>query len=202
MKEQLPTHSALSPREQRNRANILESVRHFWIKGVLEQSLYRQICIDLNREYHPDAVQYPWDVVLQRPDMPDQMLPEGTSIADVYDEAGRSLLILGAPGAGKTTMLLDLTRTLIARAEQDNTLPMPIVFNLATWSEKREPLTKWLVEELNMRYDVPRKVGKKWVANDQIVPLLDGLDEVQQEHRAACVAAINTYRESIACMGW
>jgi hypothetical protein len=56
-------------------------------------------------------------------------------------------------------------------------------------------LAVWLVDELQQRYDVPRKLGQAWVDADQVLPLLDGLDEVQAEHRAACTDAINIFRQ-------
>ena len=40
---------------------------------------------------------------------------------------GRTLLILGEPGAGKTTTLLELTRDLLNRAEQGLDYRIPIV---------------------------------------------------------------------------
>ena len=58
------------------------------------------------------------------------------------------------------------------------------------------------MDELNLRYDVPRKIGQEWVNNDQILLLLDGLDEVKPEHRAACVEAINAFRSRMACSPW
>ncbi|MGQ0604249.1 MAG: hypothetical protein ACT4QE_21410, partial [Anaerolineales bacterium] len=47
---------------------------------------------------------------------------------------------------------------------------------------------------LYQQYNVPRKVAQVWVARDLVLPLLDGLDEVKAEERAACVDAINTFR--------
>ena len=122
-------------------------------------------------------------------------LPPGTQVVDVFDDMDRALLILGAPGSGKTTLLLELARDLLDRATQDPTHPIPVVFPLSTWAESRHPLEEWLVDELNLRYDVPRKIGQEWVKNDQILPLLDGLDEVKSEHRTACVEAINAFRQ-------
>jgi hypothetical protein len=52
----------------------------------------------------------------------------------------------------------------------------------------------WLVDALNEQYNVPRKTGLAWIDSDQILPLLDGLDEVAPERRAECVEAINTFR--------
>jgi len=186
----------LDAREKRNRQRMLQKVRDFWIKGVLENSLHGAALIELGLEYKPEAVQHPWDMVIQQPDQSTQSIPPGTKIIDVFDELGGELLILGAPGSGKTTMLLELARDLIARAEQDETYPMPVVFNLSSWATRRLPLDNWLVEELNQRYDVPRKIGKAWVDADHVLPLLDGLDEVKHEQRGACVEAINQFRQT------
>ena len=135
------------------------------------------------------------DLLVQRPDQADQHLPPGARIIDVYDELDSALLILGAPGSGKTTLLLELARELLYRAEQGKGHPIPVIFPLSTWVEQRLPLTDWLRDELSKQYDVPRKIGEAWVEDDQILPLLDGLDEVKVEHRAACVEAINTFRQ-------
>jgi eukaryotic-like serine/threonine-protein kinase len=138
----------------------------------------------------------PFDLLVQRPEEGDRPLPSGTTVLDVFDEMDQSLLILGAPGSGKTTLLLELARDLLERATHEPAHPMPVVFPLSTWAASRKPLVEWLVDELNLRYDVPRKLAQDWVASDRILPLLDGLDEVKAEHRAACVAAINTFRQS------
>src|SRR5205085_12065999 len=65
---------------------------------------------------------------------------------------------------------------------------------IPSWAMKQQRLADWLVEELNTTYQVPRKLGQAWVDADQILPLLDGLDEVAPKVRAACIETINTYR--------
>ena len=70
-----------------------------------------------------------------------------------------------------------------------------MVFPLSTWGEQRLPLAGWLIDELTKRYDVPQKVAQAWIEHDRVLPLLDGLDEVKEEHRAACVEAINDFRK-------
>ncbi len=182
----------------RNRSRILVKVRDFWVKGVLDRSLYNAVLIDLGITSRPEAVApiYPWGLRVQRPDSQDVVLPSDTTIASVFDTMDGQLLILGAPGSGKTIMLLELTRTLLDRAEQDEAHPLPIVFNLSSWARHRQPLAVWLVAELHAQYQVPKKVGQEWVNTNQITPLLDGLDEVAHEHRAACVAAINEFQRS------
>jgi hypothetical protein len=186
--------AALAKPVQRNRDRMLQKVRAFWVEGVLEHSLHGAALIDMGLEQHPEAIAHPWEMLVQQGDQPPEPFASGTTITTVFDARGGEVLILGAPGAGKTTMLLELTRDLISRAALDDSYPLPVVFNLASWARRRRPLTDWLVDELNMRYDIPRKIGQEWVDADQILPLLDGLDEVQAEHREACVDAINIFR--------
>ncbi|MBV9230732.1 MAG: protein kinase, partial [Chloroflexi bacterium] len=180
---------------QRDRQTLLRKVYSFWINGVLSRSLHGAALMTLGLETQPDAVANPWHLVLQHPDTAPRPLPTGTRIQEVYDDAQGELLILGAPGAGKTTLLLELARHLLERAKQDEQHPMPVVFNLSSWAMKQQSLTDWLVEELNTKYQVPSKLGQALVETDQILPLLDGLDEVAPTARTACIEAINTYRQ-------
>ena len=181
-------------RAERNRRAMLEVVQNDWVKGVLEKSLYHETLIDLGLEERPEAVTRPWDVQVHMPDRPKRILPPGTPIVQVFDEAQGELLILGAPGAGKTTMLLELARDAIARARQDAALPIPVVFNLSSWTNPKQPLAAWLVDELINKYHAPKKVAQGWVDQDELLLLLDGLDEVRAENREACAQAINTFR--------
>jgi hypothetical protein len=112
----------------------------------------------------------------------------------VFDEMNSAMLILGEPGSGKTTMLLELARDCIERAHQDATRLIPVVFNLSSWNEN-QTIDIWLVSELSTKYNVPKKLAQNWVANDSLQLLLDGLDEVNLQSREGCVGAINNYRQ-------
>jgi eukaryotic-like serine/threonine-protein kinase len=180
----------------RNRQRMLEKVRQFWIHGILDQSIDDTAYIQLGLTYHTAAVDNPWQDMIQPPAQRATAVAPSTSIAGIYDALGGALLILGAAGVGKTTMMLELAHTLIARAEQDPTLAMPVVFNLSSWAVRRRPLDEWLVDELSARYQVPRRIGQAWVEADQVLPLFDGLDEVALEYRRACVAALNQFRSA------
>jgi hypothetical protein len=191
----LPVESRpLSMLQRRNRQRFLDKVQTFWITGVLDHSLHGMARIALSLAALPDAVEHPWRLVFAQPDRPPLLLEAGTTMSQVYDGACGELLILGEPGAGKTTLLLELARDLIARARSDETLPAPVVFNLSSWSQKQLPLAEWLVEELHLKYQVPRQLGTAWVQTDSLLPLLDGVDEVAAEHREACIKAINAFR--------
>lgn len=180
--------------EQRNRRIMLGHVENFWVKGILEKSLHGAALLELGIKEDPAAVKtYPWAI---KREATKETLPAGMSMLKIFQEIGmgRSLLILGAPGSGKTTMLLELSRQLIERAREDMTEPIPVVFNLSSWTEGLN-LADWLARELNTIYYVPKKVAPTWVKENKMLLLLDGLDEVRQESRDQCVDAINQFRK-------
>lgn len=42
-------------------------------------------------------------------------------------------------------------------------------------------------------------MAQAWVAQDKLLPLLDGLDEVQSAQRVACAEAINQFHAGAPC---
>ena len=177
-----------------NRAAMLKLVADFWIEGVLRPSLYREVLIELGMKANADTVNSRlWSMVVHRPQTPSRMLPSSASIGAVFEEMHRSLLILGEPGSGKTTTLLDLARVALLRAEGDPSEPIPVVFNLASWAERRLPLADWLCEELHNKYQIPVGIAKPWIMHDELMLLLDGLDQVHAAHQSDCVKAINAF---------
>src|SRR5947208_2755067 len=69
------TVPTLTPTERRNRQRMLQKVSDFWVKGVLERSLYTEVLIELGMETRPNAVVHPWDMVIQQPDYEVRQLP-------------------------------------------------------------------------------------------------------------------------------
>ncbi len=189
-----------NPEEYRNRQILLNKVKNYWVKGVLETSIHGKAMISLGLEKRLDAVDRPWGIVWETPEQTRQTLPINTKIIDQFDQLGegRTLLILGAPGSGKTTSLLELARDLINRAEQDINQPIPVVFNLSSWTNDKLKIADWIVQELNTKYQVSKPIGQAWVKNEQLLLLLDGLDEVSPPRRQSCVQAINQF---IGCHG-
>lgn len=171
-----------------NRERMLQKVSEFWVKGVLDHALQESGAFDLGLSAAPGAV-------LKHLDYGDYALPSSANIGRVFDDLNRELLILGAPGAGKTILLLELARDLIARAEEETQEPIPVIFNLSSWAAERKPFGEWLSDELRQKYQVPKKVAQNWVETEQLTLLLDGLDEVPEPYRNACVDAINTFRQ-------
>ncbi|MBE7553143.1 MAG: hypothetical protein HS126_18880 [Anaerolineales bacterium] len=181
-------------KERRDLGILLGKVKQFWIEGVLQKSVHTIALIDLGKETQLEAVAHAWEQVLELPDQSRQTLPPDKKISQIFDEMNRALLILGAPGSGKTITLLQLTRDLIHQAEQDESFsqPVPVIFNLSTWT-KGQALITWLAAELSAKYQIPQRIGRPWLENNRLLPLLDGLDEVKLADRDDCVKAINQF---------
>jgi predicted NACHT family NTPase len=183
----------MDEQERQNRAVMLERVRSVWLAGVLEESLHGGEIIDLGFAYRPAALGNSGLPSWQQASEYDYLLPLGTKIEDVFAAAERVLLVLGEPGAGKTTMLLQLVTHLLAAAETDDSCPIPAVFALSAYRDDR-PLSDWLVDQLANNYELPRRLAAQWIDAGRFVPLLDGLDEVDPALRPACAEAINAFR--------
>jgi predicted ATPase len=148
-----------------DRAALLSRVRDKWIDGVLEPSLA-----------HTERLALDQPPVLQ-----------------VFLRSGGGLLIRGAPGGGKTTVLLELADGLLERAGSDPSQPVPVVASLASWTGRRQQLDAWLTDELAASYRIPQATARDWAAQNDLVLLLDGLDEVDERYRDSCAEAINQF---------
>lgn len=180
-------------RTLRNREAILEQVRRFWIEGYLNTTLADVPNIDLQMSTHHEAVASLNSIFPDLSNTP----PESYTFRQIdrqFETYNRKLLILGEPGAGKTTILLYLTHYLLQRAEADLAQAIPIVFTLASWSGQEIRLEDWLIEELNNKYHVSQKIATHWIETDALILLFDGLDEVAIEQQEACLNAINSFR--------
>lgn len=188
----------LTQQEYRQRQDLLKTVKQSWIEGVLEKSLHNRTLIALGLKEQRDTVQHPHKAVEEFLEPSGQSLPPETGILDAFNCIGaeRTLLILGEPGSGKTTMLLKLAQSMVERTEADISQPIPVVFNLSSWAGERQAIADWLVKELNSKYLVSKTLSKAWIESQDLILLLDGLDEVKDERRNACVKAINQFRQT------
>jgi predicted NACHT family NTPase len=170
----------LTQQEYRQRQVLLNKVRDAWVKGVLEKSLHARVSIELGLQERLDLVQQPFSDVAEFAAAPGQVLSEGTSTTTVFDRlgSGRTLLIVGEPGSGKTIALLKLAEDAIDRTEPDLRQQIPVVFNLSSWARKQQSIEQWLIQELLEKYQVSKALGKTWVESEALMLLLDGLDEV------------------------
>jgi NACHT domain/CHAT domain len=181
----------LTQHEYRQRRVFVGKVKEFWIEGFLKRSLIGE-AIELGLQARPDAVQRPFAEIPAELDQSFEQLRE-TSLFEQIGQ-GKTLLILGEPGAGKTIALLKLAERLVEQT--DLSQPMPVVLNLASWASRRQPIADWLVEELREKYQVPKALSKPWIEQEQLILLLDGLDEVKAEYRNDCVRSLNQFIET------
>lgn len=158
---------------------------------------------------HPDPMPVRWQLTARRGVMarPEHVATGGPAfagssarIADLTEQfralRRRRLVILGGPGTGKTTLAVQLVRELLASPREHE--PVPVLLSAASWDTEAFPkLHDWLEVRLAQDYpslrapefgtDLPRALA----TNRQILPVLDGLDELPDGARAAAIAALN-----------
>ncbi|MBD3011350.1 NACHT domain-containing NTPase [Streptomyces sp. 5-10] len=119
------------------------------------------------------------------------------------DTRPRRLVITGAAGAGKTVLALELMLALLEKRGEDD--PVPVRASLAEW-DTGQPLTELLTQRLIDAYDWPRALADSLVDQGLILPVLDGLDEMDPvrddgapdpaaSRAKAAVEALNAYQD-------
>jgi hypothetical protein len=131
---------------------------------------------------------------------PDALAGVGGQLVDVLARVptGR-LVVLGEPGAGKTMLMVWLMLDLLARRRSGD--PVPVLVSLASWDATGQGLHEWLTAQLTvdhpaLAYPPPpgageATCGQTLVAARQILPILDGLDEIPKAVRGSAITRIN-----------
>lgn len=194
----------------RNEKLLLQAVKDE-VVARLKQSLHNAVLINLGKKAQPEQVKRPWSSDIKIGNKPSEPIPDDITVLEIFDqeEIAGKLLILGNPGAGKTTTMLDLAQALIARAKQEGDYPIPVLFNLSNWKDGKQSICDWLIAELKSKYGVRKDIGAKWISDAKLLPMLDGLDELESLHQEPCVQKINEFLQSehrpqyvVVCSRW
>ena len=188
----IPHNGVVSSTKQaskKNRYQLIHKVKSE-VTQRLDSSLHTVVQLNLQRN-QPQQVQRlsNMDVKIDR-DSTYKLSPD-ISITQVFDDTVGRFLILGALGTGKTTTLLELAKDLIFRAENNHQYPIPVLFNLSDWKDDNQTIANWLVNQLHIKYGINVSIGNQWIELQQILPLLDGLDELESSRQERCIHAIN-----------
>jgi hypothetical protein len=181
-------------------AKIMERLEEIWIGPVLDQSLQRVAWMTLKLDWQDNQVETAANTRRILRDHSIQSLDSEEDMSALFKELGRQLLILGEPGAGKTTVLLKLAKALLARARASEAEPIPIALPLDAWVGKYRNFQSWFVGTLKEWYGVPPTLGREWLTQGRFILLLDGLDEVEVRYRQDCVNAINKFADEMGIL--
>ncbi|PWK33311.1 NACHT domain-containing protein [Actinoplanes xinjiangensis] len=110
----------------------------------------------------------------------------------------RQLVILGAPGAGKSVLAMLLALGLLENPEEGQRVPVVIALN--GWRADTEPLSRILERGLVDGHQTiladagdPERVARWLLEHRRILPVLDGLDELPAAGRAEAIRQLKQY---------
>ncbi|NUW44900.1 NACHT domain-containing protein [Nonomuraea rhodomycinica] len=167
-------------------ARLAARVRQVWESEELRQRLLDPRPLPVSWRTLGPPVSDHWRVIHGG----DEPIDLDGSLDELYDivrtrlRAPR-LVILGEPGAGKSSLIMRFALAWLARRDDDS--PVPVILRLST----REPadgkrLTTWIYARLRADYGFHESVSL-----DRLLPILDGLDEMPEPLRTRTLREIN-----------
>jgi hypothetical protein len=111
------------------------------------------------------------------------------------------VVIVGAPGSGKSAIAMLLVLAALARREQVSTtdrafVPVPVMFTLTGWDPYTQRIDDWITARLRQAYPIFRvKEGAAQAAElvrmGKVAVILDGFDQIPPELRPAALHALS-----------
>jgi putative intracellular protease/amidase len=112
------------------------------------------------------------------------------------DPAVRQLVVLGEPGAGKSTLAVLYVLAAVATAGADDPVPVPLP--VAGWDPAGIGVEDWIVQRIYRDYpQLTAAQVRELVARRKVIAVLDGLDEMPEAARGAAL----THLEAAAGAG-
>lgn len=118
------------------------------------------------------------------------------ALAMQWIESPDRLVILGEAGYGKTTAALAILHK--ANNTSDVTAPVVELFALNEWYQfhleyPAKGLSAWMARELFRTYGLNQLEAIRLIDSGQLLPVLDGLDEIPIDGCSECIKAITGY---------
>jgi len=176
------------------------------------QGLAKAIRGELDQERKSLKLEAPRPLpVSWKPDPGNSLLLTGGAgdreIVSAYTEIWPArLVILGDAGSGKSVLVQSLALGLLGNNPEKKEYPrpedknrprlseqIPVIFGLRSW-EPGTDLDEWLASQLTGLYYVPlltRDLAGELVRSRQVLPILDGLDEISPTQRAEFLELLN-----------
>ncbi|MFJ7292821.1 NACHT domain-containing protein [Streptomyces collinus] len=125
-----------------------------------------------------------------------------TGVADYFQRLRpRRMIITGAAGAGKTVLAVQLMLYLLEQRSADE--PVPVRLSLAS-SELHLNLETWIARHLEHVYHLSRQAAIELVIARRVLPVLDGLDELDStpcpgygSRSAEALRSLNAYQQGV-----
>ncbi|MBZ0299290.1 MAG: DUF4062 domain-containing protein [Anaerolineae bacterium] len=97
------------------------------------------------------------------------------------------VLLLGEPGAGKTTTLMTFALKAVTSSLENSSNPIPLVARIADWPSKDGPsLVEWLGVQTKLDLQILSQLHRA----GSLVILLDGLDELRAESQRSFLESL------------
>jgi hypothetical protein len=178
-------------------ADLAGTVRQTWIREAAHRGLTSPLPIAVRmRSADPRITAHPaqWIVItdIGAEDGPSGVALTGTAanVAAIYSRisTGR-LVIVGEAGGGKTGAAVLLLLSLCDTPRSDGRIP--VWFPLGSWDPNTASVEQWMTEQLITTYGTPRVAALALVHSGRVLPVMDGLDEITEDHRPAAMAALH-----------
>jgi hypothetical protein len=111
------------------------------------------------------------------------------------------LVVLGDPGSGKTMLLVNMVLTLLAPDRRVSGTRVPVLLSVASWNPAAQELHTWIADQLVLSYpglgepvqSVAGEINRAQalLAEQLLLPILDGLDEIPAAARRSAIGQIN-----------
>lgn len=180
----------------KDRKDLLEGLANRYEKRLnkkLEETLFQNIEVDLEYTTEGTSKKHVETYFIEK-----EAKPTGDfeKLFSRYLNELKSLLILGNAGSGKTVLLLKIGKELVKLAKKDALYPLPVLVNLASWRNEEQDFKTWLASVLVFsagESEISKDYAKELAAENNLLLLLDGLDEIPEAHRNSCLEAFKQY---------